>query len=282
LPFNYLIHSCSNERPYTAEIDIPRVLFCTCIDFPGKYYLPKNASFQEFRLTSLLQLKVMLEESMLEESRGRGRPDTYVSRSFDNQLSITIYEGPTRIGLAMNDIKQFELIQPLAESDPAFDAIQMHQMSTTELSYRRIFAIFLTFTIELVVAFVISLFTTTRQTYPLLTVFMPVISTVSGNVGLQSSSIMMRTIDLGLYSVNDAVHAIRREIEAALIFGLSMGLFTGVIAGLWQQWAVFGCVLWISLLLSIMMASMTEIPAPFIGKAFHIDAATIAGMMNEL
>ncbi|KDO28116.1 hypothetical protein SPRG_20273 [Saprolegnia parasitica CBS 223.65] len=156
----------------------------------------------------------------------------------------------------------------------------MQCMAAPQRAYRRLFALLLTLTIELFVAFVISRYTHTLETFPLLMAFMPVISAVSGNVGLQSSSIVTRALALGLVSLDEAADALRREVEAALLLGLALGLVTGVIAGLWQQWVVFGVVVGVSQFASIMTASITGSAAPLVGKYFNYDPATTAGPME--
>ncbi|OQR86278.1 hypothetical protein THRCLA_22975, partial [Thraustotheca clavata] len=140
----------------------------------------------------------------------------------------------------------------------------MQQMNAFERAYRRLFALLITLFIELLVAFVISRYTDTLQTYPLLMAFIPVISAVSGNVGLQSSSIITRALALGLVSVPQASKAILHEIQAALIIGLALGCITGLIAGIWQEWFVFGMIVGISQFLSILTAAFTGSAAPLI------------------
>ncbi|OQR80669.1 magnesium transporter [Achlya hypogyna] len=169
---------------------------------------------------------------------------------------------------------------PRPPVDPAFDALVMHHMAASERAYRRLFALLLTLTVELLVAFVISRFTHTLTAYPLLMAFMPVISAVSGNVGLQSSSIVTRALALGIVSLPNARAAIRREIDVAVLLGIGLGVITGTIAGLWQQWAVFGIIVGVSQFASVLTAALTGSAAPFVGKYFGYDPATIAGPME--
>jgi hypothetical protein len=72
------------------------------------------------------------------------------------------------------------------------DAVAMHSASTLRRVRLRMPAILITFAIEMVVAFVISRYEDTLKIYPLLVAFVPVLSAISGNVGLQSSSIVVR------------------------------------------------------------------------------------------
>ncbi|CAK4109318.1 unnamed protein product [Aphanomyces euteiches] len=175
---------------------------------------------------------------------------------------------------------EFQDVLPITERDPAFDAVIMHQLPAFERARRRLFSLVVTFSIEMLVAFVISRYTTTLRTYPLLMSFMPVISAISGNVGLQSSSITTRALALGLVSTKDSWYAIGREMASGAVLGIVLGVITGIVAGLWQQWAVFGIVVGVAQFLSIVTASLTGSAAPLIGKSLHMDPATFAGPME--
>ncbi|KAF0690471.1 Aste57867_18127 [Aphanomyces stellatus] len=177
-------------------------------------------------------------------------------------------------------VRRTQSLSIVLEGDPAYDAIVMHRLSSTQRACGRLPALLATFAIELVVAFVVSRFTATLQTFPLLIAFMPVISAVSGNVGLQSSSIVTRALALGLISPDDAVAAIRRELSAAVVLGALLGLVTGVIAAVWQNWLVFGVVVGVAQFLSIWTAALTGSAAPLVAKWFSMDPASAAGPME--
>ncbi|RHY29195.1 hypothetical protein DYB32_005353 [Aphanomyces invadans] len=169
---------------------------------------------------------------------------------------------------------------PLTERDPAYDAVVFHHLSSVERARRRVLSLVITFTIEMLVAFVISRHTATLRTYPLLMSFMPVISAISGNVGLQSSSIMTRALAVGLVTTKDSARAIGRDVSSAVVLGLVLGFVTGIVAGMWQNWVVFGVVVGIAQFLSIVTAALTGSAAPLIGKWLHFDPATFAGPME--
>lgn len=58
--------------------------------------------------------------------------------------------------------------------------------------------------------------------------FVPLITGMSGNIGIQSSTILVRSMAIGLLSVGNRRSAVYKE----LIIGLSTGLFFGVLCGL--------------------------------------------------
>lgn len=158
---------------------------------------------------------------------------------------------------------------------PSYDAIRMSQMNGLERAKKRCFALFITLLVEMLVAFVISKYTDTLQRYPLLMAFMPVISAVSGNVGLQSSSIITRALATGLIEPSAYAKAMKFEIAAASYLAMWLGCTIAVVAGVWQQSILFGSVVGISQLLSIVSAAVTGSLAPLIGKSLRFDPTVI-------
>lgn len=77
------------------------------------------------------------------------------------------------------------------------DAKSVAQANMCLRAGRRMPALVITMVIELLVAFQISRYQATLTHVPLLISFMPVISALSGNVGLQSSSITTRALSHG-------------------------------------------------------------------------------------
>jgi len=104
-------------------------------------------------------------------------------------------------------------LKPIKEEcvDPAADAIEMEKLGAVQRARKRIAALLLTLGIELIVAFIINKYTDTLSTYPLLISFMPVISAVSGNVGLQSSSIQTRALHSASYRTTISAVASERS-----------------------------------------------------------------------
>ncbi len=87
--------------------------------------------------------------------------------------------------------------------------------------------ILITLCFELFVALVISkLFVTTVEKLAILTAFIPVIIAIAGNVGLQSSTLVVRSIALGTISLSKTARIIFSETRT----GFSLGLICGSIA----------------------------------------------------
>ena len=90
--------------------------------------------------------------------------------------------------------------------------------------------ILITLTFELFVALVISkLFVTTIEKLAILTAFIPVIIAIAGNVGLQSSTLVVRSIALGTISLSRTGRIIFSETRTGFSLGLICGSITGTV-----------------------------------------------------
>jgi len=90
--------------------------------------------------------------------------------------------------------------------------------------------ILITLTFELFVALVISkFFVTTIEKLAILTAFIPVIIAIAGNVGLQSSTLVVRSIALGTISLSKAARIIFSETRTGFALGLICGSITATV-----------------------------------------------------
>jgi magnesium transporter len=104
-------------------------------------------------------------------------------------------------------------------SDPVFKRVRL-----------RFSWILITLTFELFVALVISkLFVTTVEKMAILAAFIPVIIAIAGNVGLQSSTLVVRSIALGTISLSKAARIIFSETRTGFLLGLICGVISSVV-----------------------------------------------------
>ena len=90
--------------------------------------------------------------------------------------------------------------------------------------------ILITLTFELFVALVISkLFVATVEKMAILTAFIPVIIAIAGNVGLQSSTLVVRSIALGTISLSKTVRIVLSETRTGFLLGLICGSIAGTL-----------------------------------------------------
>ncbi|MER3486181.1 MAG: magnesium transporter, partial [Chloroflexota bacterium] len=96
--------------------------------------------------------------------------------------------------------------------------------------------------IELVAGVVIHRFDHVLTEVILLASFMPVISAISGNVGLQAAAIVVRGLDTGHVSLERWGRQVSKELATVLIMALVCGGVLGTVGALWSGHLPFGLV----------------------------------------
>jgi magnesium transporter len=157
------------------------------------------------------------------------------------------------------------------------DAAAMERMSPLQAATKRVPWLLGTMAIELGAAVIIAHFSSILQKIILLASFMPVISAVSGNVGLQAAAITIRGLDLGEVSLRDALPALLKEAAATLFMALVCGCALGLIGGVWSQRLPFGLVIGLALTCSMLTASFMGTLFPMVSKKLGFDPAATAG-----
>ncbi len=132
-------------------------------------------------------------------------------------------------------------------------------------------------------AFVVSQFQRTIEIAPVLAVFMPVIAGQAGNAGIQTATIVIRSLALGDVTPQDTTRVLVREMGVGLIKGTVFGLALALIAWFWKGNLMLGVVAGLSLFLNIaIVASTTGVLLPMTLRRLGIDPATIAGVFDTM
>ncbi len=127
-------------------------------------------------------------------------------------------------------------------------------------------------------AAVITLFTTSILGPMIaLAAFIPVISAMSGNSGLQSSTIMVRALALGLISSVGVYRVLLREFLTALLLGVTCGVVAGIGAGLFIGDMAYAPIIGLALCCGIIWAAMVGTVMPLVFNRLNIDPAVASG-----
>lgn len=110
-----------------------------------------------------------------------------------------------------------------------------------------------------------------------LTVFIPVVMGVSGNVGAQSSALIIRGIATGKVNVAALGRYILKETVIGAFLGVVCGLLAGVAAYFWQGSMVLGFVVGVSIFLSVIFAAIFGATIPLFFRWMKIDPAIAGG-----
>jgi magnesium transporter len=157
------------------------------------------------------------------------------------------------------------------------DAEEMDRRTPAQVAKMRLPWLMGTMLIELFAGGVIAHFNYVIIQVALLASFMPVISALSGNVGLQAAAIVVRGLDTGHVSMRGWARALRREVLAGLLLALMNGLVLGGIAIFWSGHLMFGFVVGIGMTCSMLTASLMGTLIPMLSKRLGFDPAATAG-----
>jgi magnesium transporter len=157
------------------------------------------------------------------------------------------------------------------------DADEMDRRSPAQVAKLRLPWLLGTMGIELVAGVVIARFDYVLTKVILLASFMPVISAISGNVGLQAAAIVVRGLDTGHVKMSESKRAVRKEFYTTLIMASVCGLLLGSIGAFWSKHPFFGLVIGAAMFASMMTAGFMGTLIPMVSKRLGFDPAATAG-----
>ncbi len=131
-------------------------------------------------------------------------------------------------------------------------------------------------------AAVISLFEGTIEKVAALAIFMPMIAGQAGNAGIQTATIMVRSMALGEVNVGDIARVLGKELALGAIKGLIFGSVLGLIAWGWKGNEVLGLVAGVALFCNMLVAATAGVLIPMTLRRLGFDPATIAGVFDTM
>lgn len=157
------------------------------------------------------------------------------------------------------------------------DAAELEAKSPFQVARLRMPWIMATMFIELLAGVVIHAFDATLTKFILLASFMPIISAISGNTGLQSAAIIIRGLSAGLVRLENWRQAVARQVATTVILGGACGVVLGIIGGIWAGNWVFGLVILIGMFAAVNIAGVVGTIVPMSSKRAGFDPALTAG-----
>ena len=128
-------------------------------------------------------------------------------------------------------------------------------------------------------AFIIGVFDNVLQSTIALAAFIPVIMGMGGNIGTQSSTIIVRGLATGRVSVENSIKILFKEIRVGLMLGILYGLLLGVFAifKFLDVSPMLGIVVGTSICISMIIAATIGSLVPLVLNRFEIDPAVATG-----
>jgi magnesium transporter len=106
--------------------------------------------------------------------------------------------------------------------------------------------------------------------------FIPVIAAMGGNVGLQSSTLIIRGLATGLVELTDVWTIVLREVKIGLLMGVACGIILTVVGWIWHQ-GFLGMVVGASLVTAFLVSTSMATFMPIFLKRMGVDPAVAAG-----
>jgi len=110
-----------------------------------------------------------------------------------------------------------------------------------------------------------------------LLIFIPAIAAMCGNVGTQSSTIVVRGLATGRIDYNNLRRMLGKELAVGAIMGLVCGTVLGLTAKFWQGSDVIGWTVGVSLSAAVVVSALMGVLVPFLFRLIRIDPAIAAG-----
>lgn len=107
--------------------------------------------------------------------------------------------------------------------------------------------------------------------------FLPVITAMGGNIGLQSSTIVVRGLATGRIELSDVWKVFSKELRVGSFMGIICGGIVGVIARFWHGNVMLGIVVGVSMFVGITVAAIMGTLIPIILKSLNRDPAVSSG-----
>ncbi len=194
-------------------------------------------------------------------------------------LAVTDTAGTLLGRITIDDV--VDVLQEEHEEDVAkmvgSDAVELERRSPAQIAWLRLPWVLTTLFIELLAGLVIHMFDKTLGQVILLASFMPIISAISGNTGLQSAAIVVRGLATGHVDLHRWMPSVTRQAQTTVIIGAVTGLVIGIIAALWHQEFLFGAIVGFSMFISVNISGFIGTVTPLISKRMGFDPALTAG-----
>lgn len=107
--------------------------------------------------------------------------------------------------------------------------------------------------------------------------FIPVITGMGGNLGLQSSTISVRGLAIGKITLHNFKHHLFKEIKVALVVATVCGSTVGIIAFLWHKQPTLGLMVGLAMFCAMSMAVLMGTIMPILLRKLGVDPAVASG-----
>ena len=133
----------------------------------------------------------------------------------------------------------------------------------------------------LAAAWVVSQFEDTLARVAVLAAFLPVVGGLGGNAGIQTVTVVVRSLALGRLAVRDTLHVVGRELAAGFVVGVVTGGGVAAITVLWQGNLWLGAIVGFALLVNVIVGVVAGVVIPMTLHRLKQDPALSSGDLGH-
>lgn len=131
--------------------------------------------------------------------------------------------------------------------------------------------------LNLIAVTIISSFEDTIAQITALAAFLPMITDMGGNIGIQALSVSIRSLALGEIGISDIWQSMRKEVKVGIVNGIVLGSLLSILAFLLEKDIMLGVIAGLALMVNVLIASIIGGSMPFIIKKIGKDPAMMSG-----
>ncbi|HEX6291597.1 MAG TPA: magnesium transporter [Herpetosiphonaceae bacterium] len=198
-------------------------------------------------------------------------------------LALPIVDGDRRLVGVVTADDLIDVIEEEATEDiyhlANLDADEDVYDTIFRSSRRRLTWLFINLPTAVLAGWVVSQFTGTIQIVPILAAFVPIIAGQGGNAGIQTLTLIVRSLALGEITLRDSWRTLAREATIGVVNGLIFGACVGLLGVFWHGSAMIGVVVGGAMLLNLIGAAISGTLVPLGLRFLKIDPALASGVI---
>lgn len=175
------------------------------------------------------------------------------------------------------DVMQEEAAEDLARVAGVDEAEEPREASIFRICRLRLPWLVVGLLGEILAAFVLTNFSSALDKVISLVFFIPIITAMGGNAGIQASAIVVRGLATGEIDFSDTLRQLSKEFRIAILNGLLCGLIIFLVVAIGWKNPNIGLLIATSLMIVIMSASLVGGTVPLALKRFNVDPAIAIG-----
>ncbi|GIV96781.1 MAG: magnesium transporter MgtE [Herpetosiphonaceae bacterium] len=198
-------------------------------------------------------------------------------------LALPIVDRENRIVGAVTADDIIDVIEEEATEDiyrlANLDVEENVEDSLFSSARRRLFWLLVNLPTAILAGWVVSRFQDTVDRLAILASFMPIVAGMGGNAGIQTLTLIVRSIALGEVEPGEGLRALSREMTIGAFNGLVVGGAIALLGVVWQSNPMLGLIAGAAMLLNLIAAAVAGTVVPLTLKLFRVDPALASGVI---